>query len=77
MRTYEFTKPNTAAPLTELEGITLEQIRAAARARHESARKAAKARGRTDFPMLPYECSWAFETQWLRSRLSETARSRI
>lgn len=46
----------------------LEAIQAEARKRHEFSRKAAKARGRRDFPALPFECSWAFEEQ-LRKRL--------
>lgn len=47
----------------------LESIRVVARKRHEKARKAAAKRGRHDFPMLPYECSWAFEEE-LRKRLN-------
>lgn len=44
----------------------LETVRVEARARHEAARKAAKARGRLDFPLLPFECSWAFEVKFER-----------
>ncbi len=44
----------------------LERIKAKAKERHEKARKAAKKAGRKDFPMLPYECSWAFEEKFRR-----------
>ena len=44
------------------------EIKTAAKVRHEKARRAAKARGRMDFPDLPYECSWAFETEFLAGK---------
>lgn len=44
----------------------LEKIRQDARTRHERNRKAAAKRGRVDFPLLPFECSWAYETQFTR-----------
>lgn len=53
--------------LTPEQAEQLEEVRAKARARHEKARAAAKARGRKDFPALPYECSWAFEQEFTRS----------
>ena len=52
--------------LTAAEQAELDQIRAAARDRHEKARKAAKKAGRHDFPLFPYECSWAFEEEFRR-----------
>ena len=55
--------------LTQADEKELEQIRVQARANHERKRRAAKQRGRHDFPSLPYECSWAFETEFLRSKL--------
>ena len=39
----------------------LEQIKKKARSRHERERRNAKKRGRVDYPLLPYECSWAYE----------------
>lgn len=54
--------------MTETQAAALEAIRVVARKRHEKARKAARQRGRKDFPALPFECSWAFEQQWLRGR---------
>lgn len=57
---------NTILP--DREKAELEVIRDAARVRHEKARKAAAIRGRTDFPLLPFECSWAFEEAFRRSR---------
>ncbi len=47
--------------LTDLEAETLERYKTNAKKHHEAARKAARKMGRKDFPMLPYECSWAFE----------------
>lgn len=44
----------------------LDGIRSAAKVRHEKTRKAARRNGRVDFPMLPYECSWAYEQQFIR-----------
>ena len=55
--------------LTPDEEAELESIRVQARANHERKRKAAKQRGRHDFPSLPFECSWAFETQFLSEKL--------
>ena len=52
--------------LTPAEQTELDRIRAAARVRHEKARKAAAKAGRKDFPMLPFECSWAYEEQFRR-----------
>jgi hypothetical protein len=49
---------------TEQEASYLEVLKTRAKARHEQARKEAKRRGRHDFPMLPYECSWAFEEKY-------------
>lgn len=46
----------------------LEFIRKAARTRHEKARKAAKKRGRHDFPDFPYEDSWAYENEFRRKK---------
>lgn len=52
--------------MTEAMTKELEKVRAAAKVRHEKARKAARKRGRLDFPLLPYECSWAFEQEFER-----------
>ena len=46
----------------------LNRIKSDARKRHEKARKAAKQRGRLGFPDLPFECSWAFEEEFLKAR---------
>lgn len=48
------------------EKTALENVKIRAKIRHEKARKAAAKRGRKDFPMLPYECSWAFEQEFHR-----------
>lgn len=45
----------------------LEKIRRVARERHKRARKAARRKGRKDFPILPVECTWAYEEQLRRS----------
>jgi hypothetical protein len=45
----------------------LENVRRVARDRHQQSRKAARRKGRKDFPLLPFECSWAFEEQFRRS----------
>ncbi len=45
---------------------SLDEIKRLAKIRHEKARRAARRRGRKDFPMLPYECSWAFEEEFRR-----------
>jgi hypothetical protein len=57
--------------LTPAEQAQLDAIQADAKIRHEKARKAAKRRGRTDFPDLPYECSWAYEEEF-RNRVRGT-----
>jgi uncharacterized ferredoxin-like protein len=49
----------------------LEKVRTAAKLRHEAARTAARARGRTDFPAFPYECSAAFELEFFRKHVSQ------
>jgi hypothetical protein len=46
--------------------LSLAEIKAKAKVRHEKARQAAAKRGRHDFPLLPYECSWAFEEEYKR-----------
>jgi hypothetical protein len=51
---------------TPEEQAKLEAIRVKTRARHERERKAAAKRGRKDYPLLPYECSWAYEEQFRR-----------
>jgi hypothetical protein len=51
---------------TPAQQAQLDAIKQAARVRHEKARKAAAKRGRKDFPLLPFECSWAFEEQFRR-----------
>ena len=43
----------------------LERIRKMAKIRHEKERKKSK---RKDFPLLPYECSWAFEEEFRRKQ---------
>jgi hypothetical protein len=50
----------------ENPGQRLEEVKRLAKIRHEKERKAARRRGRKDFPMLPYECSWAFEEEFKR-----------
>lgn len=50
----------------ENPGRSLEEVKRLAKIRHEKERKAARRRGRKDFPMLPYECSWAFEEEFKR-----------
>lgn len=50
------------------EEAELAEIRRLAKIRHEKDRKVAFTRGRTSFPDLPYECSWAYETAFLRER---------
>lgn len=55
---------------------SLAKIKDQARERHEKARRAAKARGRVDFPLFPYECSAAHEhefvMQWRRDHRIDT-----
>lgn len=53
-------------PLTAEQEEELRQIRVEAKRRHEKARKAALRRGREDFPLLPFECSWAYELKFIR-----------
>ena len=48
------------------EEQALEAVRVVARTRHARAKAAARARGRLDFPLLPFECSWAYEEQFRR-----------
>lgn len=43
----------------------LERIQAEAKIRHERKRRTAQRQGR-DFPLLPYEYSWAYETAFDR-----------
>jgi hypothetical protein len=52
--------------LTANEQAQLDSIKVKAKERHERARKTAKRAGREDFPVLPYECSWAFEEEFRR-----------
>lgn len=56
----------TLTRLTPSEEQALETVRVAARARHSRAKAAAKKRGRLDFPLFPFECSWAYEEQFRR-----------
>lgn len=60
-----FVETLSAGELAEL--ATIQQK---AKERHEKARKAARAKGRIDFPLLPFECSWAFETQFRSERFN-------
>lgn len=61
--------------LTVPEEEQLEAIRIEARVRHEKARLAAKKKKLYDFPLLPYECSWAFEEAF-RKRTRRLSRER-
>jgi hypothetical protein len=61
--------------LTPTQERDLASIRDAAKVRHEQARRAAKARGRHDFPLFPYECSWAFEAEYQRRDADELRRA--
>ena len=54
--------------LTEKEENELEAIRKQARIRHEKSRRTARKNGREDFPLFPYESSWAFEQQFMNRR---------
>lgn len=58
--------------LTPDEEQALETVRVAARTRHKRAKAAAKARGRLDFPCLPFECSWAYAEQFRREQRTGT-----
>lgn len=51
---------------TPAEQAKLTDIQTKAKARHEKDRRAARQRGRVDFPGMPYECSWAYEEQFRR-----------
>lgn len=53
--------------LTPNEQFDLDTIRSKAKIKHEKARRAAKQRGRKDYPLLPYECSWAYEMEFFRT----------
>jgi hypothetical protein len=53
--------------ITPEAGAELNRIKKDARAAHERARKAAKQRGRLDFPDLPFECSWAYEEEFFKA----------
>jgi len=50
--------------LTPEETTELAEIQRIAKEKHERNRKAALKRGRTDWPLFPFECSWAFEEQF-------------
>lgn len=52
--------------LTESQSDELNRIREAAKRRHARDRKAASKRGRKYFPDLPYECSWAYEQEFMQ-----------
>lgn len=58
------------------EAAQLEAIRVKARARHERERKAAAKRGRKDYPLLPHECTWAYEQQFRREVRSPASEPR-
>ena len=58
--------------LTSAEQKKLDEIRVKAKYRHEKNRKLAKLRGQKDFPMLPYECSWAYEEEFRRKIRKQT-----
>ena len=57
--------------LTPEHEIELQEIIKKAKIRHEKARKAAKNRGRHDFPDLPYEASAAYEKEFQSSKGSQ------
>jgi hypothetical protein len=56
--------------LTAEQQAELDKIQAAAKVRHAKARLAAKAKGRNDYPALPFECSWVFEMKFRRGLMS-------
>lgn len=63
---------------TPEEQAKLDAIRVKARARHEREREVAAKRGRKDYPLLPYECSWAYEEHFrreVRNSAPETKRT--
>lgn len=77
MNTYDFPLYNTlpdSMRFTAEEQSQLDKIKIKAKDRHNKARKAAKASGRDSFPELPYECSWAFENEFMRESRSGVAR---
>jgi hypothetical protein len=53
--------------LTHEEHFELSNIRRLAKVRHNKARLAVAAKGRHNFPYLPFECSWAFKEQFRRN----------
>lgn len=53
--------------LTPEEQAELDSIRVKAKERHRLERNAAKARGRKHYPDFPYECSWAYEQEFMRA----------
>ena len=52
--------------LTKTEMDLLDTIKAKARIRHEKERRSARQRGRMEYPLLPWECSWAYEEEFRR-----------
>ncbi len=50
------------------EDLDLSEIRSRAKVRHERERRNAKKRGRVNYPLLPYECSWAYEIAFEEKR---------
>lgn len=64
--TYSIQMPDSMR-LTAEEQAELDALKAKARAVHLRAYKRAKKKGR-DYPLLPYECSWAFEMEFLRRK---------
>ena len=62
---------NEHTRLTAEEEAELAEIRRLAKIRHEKARRAAATRGRHDFPLFPFEDSWAFGIQFTSEKLSK------
>ena len=68
------TKPIRHGVMTEAERFTpeeqleLDNIRKKAKERHARERRAAKALGREHYPEFPYECSWAYEQEFMRAK---------
>lgn len=56
--------------LTDDDMAELHDIKSAARKQHERNRKLAAKRGK-QIPLLPYECSWAFEEEFAREKTKE------
>jgi hypothetical protein len=54
--------------LTAAEQAELSEIQRTAQIEFDKRRKAAAKRGRKDYPAFPFECSWAYETQFLRQK---------